>query len=589
MNKPSDFFAHEIAEAYDTFCKRFKEITGRTKKRFLEEDWEGIRKDATDRLGLYADIVDKTVADLEPRIFGNGHPKTLWLDVKQTFAKISDKGGGDQNAKTFFNSITRRIFKIIGVNPDIEFTLADYPVPEIRHKPCSTCSVYRNIPISPDFRRDVTEIIKKTLSGFYKPASFVNVGRDSERVAEIIDTRFKEQGVLSGNIWIEFLDPVFYRYKGAYLIGRVLTDDAIIPLVLCLLNVNGGIFVDAVLMDDTAVNILFSFTHAYFHVDIRNPDEVVGFIKSIIPAKRVSEIYNSIGYHKHGKSELFRELMRSLDSSADQFRIARGQKGMVMFVFTMPSFDVVFKLIKDRFDYPKKTSTNYIKNRYSLVFRHDRVGRLIDAHEFVHLELDRNRFSDELIRELKDKAGNNIILRDQQIVIRHLYVERRLTPMDVYIEENPPEKIIKVFRDYGWAIKELAASNIFPGDLFFKNFGVTQYGRVVFYDYDELELLTECRFRRLPKPKTYEETISDEPWFPVLENDVFPEEFRKFLSLPKYVEKDFLENHGDLFDINFWQDIQTRLRSHSIIHILPYKKKYRLDGRVSQSSIFTVN
>jgi len=588
MNKSSDFFANAIDAAFDAYCEGFNEITARTRKRFLEEDWEGIRQDATDRLELYANIVDKTVSDLNRQTRDMENAETLWRDVKADFLKIVEKRHEDQSAKTFFNSVTRRVFDIIGVNPGIEFTTADFSVPEIRYEPCKNGSSCYYLTAATGFRHDLTEIIESVLAGYYRPDLYVDIRRDAGRVANVVAGHLEASGGPPENFQMEFMSSVFYRYKGAYLIGRILVNNDIVPLVLCLLNVNGGIFVDAVLMDATAVNILFSFTHAYFHVDISNLDEIVGFIKSIIPAKRVSEIYNSIGYHKLGKSQLFRELMRSLENSEDQFQIARGRKGMVMFVFTFPPFNVVFKVIKDRFDYPKKTSLDYIKNRYSLVFRHDRVGRLIDAQEFVHLELDQNRFSGGLLRELMDKAGNNIFLRGHRIVIRHLYMERRLTPLDIYIEENPPEKVIKVFRDYGWAIKELAASNIFPGDLFFKNFGVTRYGRVVFYDYDELELLTECRFRRIPKPKTYEDAISAEPWFTVLENDVFPEEFKKFLSLPEYVEKDFMEIHGDLFDVDFWQAMQQRLKSHSVIHIFPYKKRYRLDNQSLQSSIYTI-
>ena len=580
MPPDARFFAEYLLKAFDAYHGKFKAITRRAGARFRTEDWQGIRNDAVERLEIYSRTVDRTVAEINNMIGDTGPDEAAWRAAKAEFIEIIRDRYEYQLAETFYNSVLRRVFAVAGVNPAIEFTVSDFKIPVIEEKPCPVCSAHLNNSSDPDLYM----LIDGILSGFSTQLPLMDRTGDSRRIARVIEDHLAGQKISPQNIRIEMADPVFYRSKGAYLIGRLLVKALTIPLVFCILNIDGRIFVDAVLLKTAELSILFSFANAYFHVDIANPEEMINFLKSMMPEKRVSEIYTSLGYHKHGKAELYRELTRSLEQTEDRFEIPPGEEGMVMLVFTIPSLNVVFKMIRDRFDYPKKTTYDYIRNRYQLVFKHDRAGRLVDAQEFDHLKFETTRFSEMLMHELKEKASKNIMLQDGQIVIRHLYTERRLTPMDVYIRENAPEAVKDVLLDYGWAIKELAASNIFPGDLFFKNFGVTRWGRVVFYDYDELTLLTDCTFRKLPAPESYEEIMSDEPWFSVSENDVFPEEFRKFLHFPDHVRPIFEKTHGDLFDVHFWQDMQEKIRSGILIHILPYKNHRRFDHQILEAS-----
>jgi len=199
----------------------------------------------------------------------------------------------------------------------------------------------------------------------------------------------------------------------------------------------------------------------------------------------------------------------------------------------------------------------------------------VDAQEFEHMEFDRNRFSEELLDEFCKSARNTVIIEGDRVIIRHLYTERRLTPLDIYVREAPEDAARNAVLDYGRAMKELAATNIFPGDLFLKNFGVTRHGRVVFYDYDELCLLTECNFRKIPKSRGYDDEMSSAPWFHVDAHDVFPEEFRTFLRFPPHLGAVFDSAHADLFDVAFWQDMQEQLRSGAVIHIFPYRPESR--------------
>ncbi|MDQ3315326.1 MAG: bifunctional isocitrate dehydrogenase kinase/phosphatase, partial [Verrucomicrobiota bacterium] len=331
-----------------------------------------------------------------------------------------------------------------------------------------------------------------------------------------------------------------------------------------------------VLLGETDLAILFSFTRAYFRVDTACPYELVRSLRDLLPEKRLVDLYNAIGYHRHGKTEFYRDFMRHLRSSEDCFVAAEGTRGMVMLVFTLPSYDVVFKLIKDRFDYPKESTRAEVMRRYRLVFEHDRAGRLVEAHEFEHLRIAQDRFEPALLEELLGAAPSIVRREGGDVVIGHAYVERRIRPLNLFLLETDESAASAAARDYGQAMKDLAASNIFPGDLLTKNFGVTRRGRVVFYDYDELTFLTDCNFRDMPEATTPEQEMASEPWFSVRENDVFPEEFPTFLALPGVSRQALFTEHADLFCADFWRTMQQRLRAGEIPALYPYPAARRL-------------
>jgi isocitrate dehydrogenase kinase/phosphatase len=369
---------------------------------------------------------------------------------------------------------------------------------------------------------------------------------------------------------------VFYRGKGAYIVGRLHRGGATIPLALALLNPPDGVTIDAVLLSEDDLSILFSFARSYFHVDVDHPHQLVQFLHTILPRKPIAELYIALGFNKHGKTEFYRDFLRHLHASHDQFEIAPGEKGMVMTVFTLPSYDVVFKIIKDTFAYPKTATRGEVIAKYQLVFKHDRVGRLIDAQEFEHLTFDRARFSAELLDELRRTAANSVTITETTVSIRHVYIERRITPLNLYVQERDEAATRAAIIDYGQCVKDLIASNIFPGDILLKNFGVTRHGRVIFYDYDELGLLTDYHFRTMPAARDDEEDYAAEPWFFVGERDVFPEEFKTFLGLRGELRALFTQHHGDLFGVKLWQTMQQRHRNGDIVDIFPYGEHQRL-------------
>ncbi|MFT5069513.1 MAG: isocitrate dehydrogenase kinase/phosphatase, partial [Candidatus Paceibacteria bacterium] len=369
---------------------------------------------------------------------------------------------------------------------------------------------------------------------------------------------------------------IFYRNKGAYLVGQLVNPDHRQPFVVPLLNdENHGIYTDTLITDSDDVSIIFSFTRSYFMVKAPVPAEFVGFLQQILPAKPLAEIYTNIGFFKHGKSVFMRDYLQHMDESEDQFIIAPGIKGMVMSVFTLPSLDIVFKIIKDKFAPPKAMTKAVVKEKYRLVKVHDRVGRMADTQEFKHFAFAKHRFSQELIDELFAVAPSMIQIVDEYVVIEQLYVERRMIPLNIYIDTASDDQLYDVIDEYGNAIKQLAAANIFPGDMLFKNFGVTRHGRVVFYDYDEICYLTECNFRKIPEPMYPEQELASEPWYSVGPYDVFPEEFHVFLAGRPRIAKIFRQIHSDIFDADYWQSLQRAIEDGQVKDVFPYRRKKR--------------
>ena len=563
--------ASVIYEALNTYHARYKGITQRAKLRFKNRDWQSMQRDAAERLSLYKEVVDQIERRIKYLLWRRSRNKKIWEQIKANYSEMIAGNDDWELAETFFNSITRRIFATVGVDINIEFvnTAAD---PPFDHDPAV---VYRTYPA----KESAADLFDRILADFPLMAPYQNRIHDAVQVAAKVESHL--QGLDTSGIIdrIDVVRNVFYRGMGAYLIGRIYVDSLLVPMALALLNRPRGIVVDAVLLDEDDVSILFSFTRSYFHVVADRPYDLIRFLKSILPRKRIAELYISIGYTKHGKTELYREL---LDHMAvcyeDRFDISPGKPGMVMIVFNMPDYDLVFKLIRDRFDKPKNTTRREVMEKYDLVFRHDRAGRLVDAQSFEHLKFDACCFSEQLLAELRQEAGGTVQIKEDYLIVKHAYVERRVIPLDVFLEQADPQAARKAVIDWGYTIKDLAVSNIFPGDILLKNFGVTRHGRVVFYDYDELCSLTSCNFRKLPEAAGYDDEMASEPWFHIEENDVFPEEFRNFIGLPQSLREVFLQHHADLFEVDFWLRAQQTIAAGNLPHIYPYAPSCRIEN-----------
>jgi isocitrate dehydrogenase kinase/phosphatase len=564
----SNFSATRILQGFDEYKKRFGAITARAPARFAQADWRGMRADAVGRLKVYGGVVDKTVEDIRRMLGDRCDDPLLWIATKAVYSGMIPERQDWELAETFLNSVTRRVFDTVGVDERIEFVDTDFDSPPSP----STESVYLTFE-----RKDTTAgLVTTILTHFAHTAPYSRLEDDAAETGRRIERRLSEQGGLPVVGRAEVVQSVFYRGQAAYIVGLLYAGSVRLPMVLALRHEPGGVVVDAVLLTEDEVSILFSFTRSHFHVDVPRTYDLVRFLRRLMPRKRIAELYIAIGQNKHGKTELYRDLRRHLNATRERFEHAPGTQGLVMIVFTMPGYDDVFKVIRDSFPPQKRTTRGGIVEKYQLVSQHDRAGRLIDAQNFQHLSFDRSRFTPELLEELATEASRTVRVEDDTVVISHLYVERRVIPLDLYTREAVPYAAEASVVEYGQAIKDLACTNIFPGDLLMKNFGVTRHGRVVFYDYDELSTLTDVVFREMPEPRDDVEAMSDDVWFPVGPADVFPEEHERFLGLPSALRDIFKDKHGDLFRIEPWQAIQARVAAGELMEIFPYTDDARL-------------
>ena len=566
----SNLGASRILEGFDGFIGRFRAINQRAPGRFELRDWAGIQSDAVERLDLYSATVGGVVGSIEALLGDRCDDSVLWMAIKAVYSRLISDRQDWELAETFFNSITRKVFTTVGVDSAVEFVDTDFDSPPSP----SQAPVYRTY----DGAVSISALIGEILGDARHDVDYADFDANVAEVSERVERRLTGSGALPVVERAEVVRPLFYRGQAAYVVGLLYSGSQRIPLAIALRNGSNGVVVDAVLLTENEVSILFSFTRSYFHVDVVRAYDLVRFLRRLMPRKRVAELYISIGHNKHGKTELYRDLLRHLQSTDERFEHARGTRGLVMIVFTMPGYDDVFKVIRDKFAPPKRTTRRTVMAKYKMVFQHDRAGRLMDVQDFQHLKFDRSRFSDELLSELLDEAGRTVSMEGDSVIVSHVYVERRIVPLDVFVREALQPAAADAVLDYGQAIKDLASTNIFPGDLLMKNFGVTRHGRVVFYDYDELSSLTDVRFREMPEPRDDHDAMSAQPWFAVGERDVFPEEHEHFLGLDVALKMLFKEKHGDLFSVGPWLGIQKRILDGELIEVFPYSEEARLLG-----------
>jgi isocitrate dehydrogenase kinase/phosphatase len=534
--------AAQIAEHFRLYNEEFSRITRRAARNFLAKDWHTAQLDAVERIELYEQRVARCVALL------GGQPQTRrgdaasWIEIKQAFETLVARRADSDFYHTFFNSVTRDLFGTVGVNRDVEF--------------CATSggSGSGSVPIRV-YRvgASLPGAVREILADLPFGAAIADAEGSVHRISAEIGRYFATGRHSGAPESIELVEPVFYRGMQAFVVGRLIGDSAITPLVLAFTNSQKGVQIEAVMLSRADVGSLFGYARSYFHVDLPVVSAAITLLRSFMPRKPVDELYTVLGRAKQGKTERYFALQRHLDKSIDSFVHAPGERGLVMIVFTLPSHDLVFKVIRDRFGAPKTTTRAEVIERYQFVFRHDRAGRLVDAQEFRRLRLPRARFMPALAEELLREAGESCRVEGEDLIVEHCYIERRLRPLNLFLREAEPAAAEAAIIDYGDALRDLAACNVFPGDLLLKNFGVTSHGRVIFYDYDELCLVSDCVFRDLPRARNEEEETSAEPWFHCGPRDVFPEQWLPFLSIPPALAEVFRRRHNSLLTAGWWR------------------------------------
>lgn len=592
--------AHHIAKAmmdgFNRHYRLFRAESARAKHRFETADWHGQQRAQRERIEFYDLRVRECVRRLDKEFNAGALPMDVWHQVKLHYIGLMVNHLQPELAETFFNSVTTKILHRTHFHNDFIFVRPAVSTEYIESDEPGARPTYRAYyPQGEDLRQTVARILEH----LELQRGFEDLVRDAAHVARAVQQRLGP-AKLRTNFQIQVLASLFFRNKGAYLVGKVINGYTELPFALPILHgERGRLVVDAALFGERDLQMLFSFARAYFMVDMEIPSAYVQFLRGLMPHKPRAELYTALGLAKQGKSLFYRDFLHHLRYSSDKFRIAPGIKGMVMLVFDLPSFPYVFKLIKDHFPAPKDTTREQVQAKYQLVKQHDRVGRMADTLEYSLVAFPRSRFSDELIEEIRRHAPSQLEISDrdgdgqQEVIIRHLYIERRMIPLNIHLQEcfdaglDKPDArsaMEHAVTEYGNAIKDLVAANIFPGDMLWKNFGLTRNGKVVFYDYDEIEYLTDCHFRRVPPPRNEEEEMSGEAWYSVGLRDVFPETFGPFLLGNDAVREVFMRHHADLLDVAFWQSHKERIQAGHVYDVFPYDTERRF-GAVPSSSI----
>ncbi len=534
--------AAQIAEHFRLYNEEFGRITRRAAVNFIAEDWHAAQIDSVARIELYESRVARCVSVVAGQLQTRRSDVPLWAEIKRNYEELVARRPDSDFYHTFFNSVTRDLFGTVGVNKEVEFCATTAG----RASGSVPIRVYR---VGASLPAAVREILVDLPFCAAIGALDAAVHRISAEIGRYFATG-RHSGAPES---VELIEPVFYRGMQAFVVGRVIGDGAITPLVLAFTILQKIVRIDAVMLSRAEVGSLFGYARSYFHVDLPVVSAAITLLRSFMPRKSVDELYTVLGRAKQGKTERYFALQRHLDKSIDSFVHAPGDRGLVMIVFTLPSHDLVFKVIRDKFGAPKNTTRAEVIERYEFVFRHDRAGRLVDAQEFKRLRLPRGRFMPELAEELLQAAGESCRVEGDDLIVEHCYIERRLRPLNLFLREADPAAAESAIIDYGNALRDLAASNVFPGDLLLKNFGVTSHGRVIFYDYDEIGLVSDCVFRDLPRARTDEEESSAEPWFHCGPRDVFPEQWLPFLAIPAALSEVFTREHGCLLTAAWWR------------------------------------
>jgi isocitrate dehydrogenase kinase/phosphatase len=556
--------AQGILDGFERHYRLFRKITVGAKQRFEDADWPAVQSASRERISFYDQRVEETIVNLRHRFDIKALDEPLWRRVKVEYLRLLPLHHQPELAETYYNSVFCRLFHRSYYNNSNIFV---WPAVSTEH-------LEAEVPIFrywyPE-REGFCRVICAILNSFDFRLPFRHRRDDLCNLLRAIRRRFPSRGERYQNFQLAVLNTPFYRNKAAYIIGKAVNGSDQIPFVMPVLNdEQGGLYVDALLTGGDAMADIFSFSRAYFMVDTEVPAAVVDFLRPLVPRKSKAELYTAIGLQKFGKAEFYREYLKHLRYSGDEFVVAPGIRGMVMCVFTLPSFPYVFKVIKDCFPPPKEMTRETVKAKYQLVKLHDRVGRMADSWEYSHVAFPLNRFSPDLLSLLRQEARDSIAIEGNQVIVKHLYIERRMTPLNLYLRSATGKQLQEVVVEYGNAIRQLAAANIFPGDFLYKNFGVTRQGRVVFYDYDEICYLTECNFREIPEAPFPEMEMSDEPWYSAAPNDVFPEEFATFLLTDPEIRKNFLAVHGDLLNPRWWRERQEHIRCGRLEDVFPY-------------------
>ncbi len=568
--------AQTILQGFDAQYGRFLEVTSGAQQRFEQADWQAVQQAMKKRIHLYDHHVGLVVEQLRCITHGKSTDADFLLQVKKHYTELLPDYPRFEIAESFFNSVYCRLFDHQALTPERLFIFSSQPERRFRTIPR---------PLAKDFypKQGWPSLLTRILKDLPLRLPWEDLARDVGYIINHLTETLGEE--MLDKVHLQVANELFYRNKAAWLVAKLVLPSGTLPFLLPIHRSNDGeLFIDTCLTRPAEASIVFGFARSYFMVYAPLPAALVEWLREILPGKTTAELYMAIGCQKHGKTESYREYLNYLAQSNEQFIEAPGIRGMVMLVFALPGFDRVFKVIKDKFAPQKEMDEAHVRACYQLVKEHDRVGRMADTQEFENFVLEKRQIDPSLMALLLQEAPQKITDLGDKIAIRHLYIERRMVPLNLWLEQVQGQQLRDAIEEYGNAIRQLAAANIFPGDMLFKNFGVTRHGRVVFYDYDEICYMTEVNFRDIPPPRYPEDEMAAEPWYSVAPGDVFPEEFRHWLCADPRIKPLFEEMHADLFQAEYWRALQERIRHGHVEDVYAYRRRQRFCQRYARQS-----
>ncbi|MEI8653288.1 bifunctional isocitrate dehydrogenase kinase/phosphatase [Pseudoalteromonas sp. Hal273] len=568
--------ARSVFAGFEAMFSQFLNITLGAQSRFEQRQYHSVQSAMRERLQVYEREVKNVSEAVRVIAYAELTCPQTWQLAKNIYGDMVQNHENKPIAHTFFNSTFGAIWDDKKIRTVHLFVLkAKY-----RSEPRSYESLVSRVSLHNGFNNAVKTLITNQV--FRVPFSHLEL--DVATLQSTLMQGAKQQCkqvyelINLNDGYIEYANSLFFRNKACYLIGRCIAKNGDnMPFAIAILNTDEGLKLDAVMMGADQLSLLFGFARTYFMVDTDKPARYVDYLSVLMPHKQRFELFNAIGFIKHAKTEFYRYKVDTTKNSPANFKYvtAPGTPGMVMLVFTIEGLDYVYKVIKDKFSAPKTATKAQVIDKYNFVKQADRVGRLVDTHEFRYLAFDLSRFSDELLEQMKNQIGSSMVISGKALILKHVYVERKMTPLNLYINQCDNKTLERVMHDYGKAIKELAGANIFPGDMLMKNFGVTRWGRVVFYDFDEICPLTDCNFREVPQTQNALEELSSNSYFDIAENDIFPSQFKVFFSANEVAFNYFNNEHSNLFLATFWQDCQQQVHNGYLPDVYPYKQSWR--------------
>ena len=559
---------------FDLFYSRFQVITESAKTAFETRDYQASLIISKKRLSLYSDSMYKLGENLSDAFSPISRDQGLWEVIEEKYRQLVRNRYEGDLALAYIHSVRRAL--LLGEWSPVDYS---FDVPSKANKNYSDFlfETFHTEAITTDLLLDILRV-----PGFnvqYRELK-VDAMLAAQRVKGDLDDRFSTYKIQK----IEVIKGEFYRNRGAYIVGRIVLDNlSNVPLVIALLNEEKGIYVDAILTSESAAFNIFSTTRANFHVNNEYYHELSEFLHSIIPKRSLGLAYSTIGFNHFGKVAVMEELKEELLSNDGKFDFAIGFKGTVAIGFQSRQSGYNLKVIRnsptEQYKWGMFEGVPSVLEKYSRVHVINRTGSMLDNIIFYRVKLERIWFTNALLEELLNEASECVTLQGNFLFFRHLIVQRRLTPLPVYLETSSQAESEAAVINLGHCIKNNMAANIFNKDLDARNYGVGVFGGVYLFDYDALEKFTEVKIRTNQNQFEGEEEIPE--WF--FEDGVvfLPEEIESGLRIPsRSLRRLFREVHGDLLQVGYYERIQEELRVGKVPSVRVYPEQYQIKKKV---------